>query len=277
MKKTFIYLFILLCFACRNKQEYTLCGTLYMDSNTVVDMLGIQMEDTLLYVKVDSAGYFSTTIPFREVVFCNLFGVAVTGEERWQFVTPVALQANASVDLDFHLTGGQTSIGATDPDNRALQAFREWSLNQSRTLWSNPPAGTELASRLARFPCEVQRITERERLDSTTAGYLSAWANIECLNLAHGLFRDSIPAALASALPVISQALDVPYWKLLYGSDLYISEYLQQNAPEPEDQIRLLQERFRISSIRENITRRIIEDYIRRHPYSGEHLAHRKI
>lgn len=88
MKKTFIYLFILLCFACRNKQEYTLCGTLYMDSNTVVDMLGIQMEDTLLYVKVDSAGYFSTTIPFREVVFCNLFGVAVTGEERWQFVTP---------------------------------------------------------------------------------------------------------------------------------------------------------------------------------------------
>ena len=108
MKKTFIYLFILLCFACRNKQEYTLCGTLYMDSNTVVDMLGIQMEDTLLYVKVDSAGYFSTTIPFREVVFCNLFGVAVTGEERWQFVTPVALQANASVDLDFHLTGGQT-------------------------------------------------------------------------------------------------------------------------------------------------------------------------
>lgn len=82
MKKTFIYLFILLCFACRNKQEYTLCGTLYMDSNTVVDMLGIQMEDTLLYVKVDSAGYFSTTIPFREVVFCNLFGVAVTGEER---------------------------------------------------------------------------------------------------------------------------------------------------------------------------------------------------
>ena len=124
MKKTFIYLFILLCFACRNKQEYTLCGTLYMDSNTVVDMLGIQMEDTLLYVKVDSAGYFSTTIPFREVVFCNLFGVAVTGEERWQFVTPVALQANASVDLDFHLTGGQTSIGATDPDNRALQAFR---------------------------------------------------------------------------------------------------------------------------------------------------------
>lgn len=76
-------------FACRNKQEYTLCGTLYMDSNTVVDMLGIQMEDTLLYVKVDSAGYFSTTIPFREVVFCNLFGVAVTGEERWQFVTPV--------------------------------------------------------------------------------------------------------------------------------------------------------------------------------------------
>ena len=254
MKKTFIYLFILLCFACRNKQEYTLCGTLYMDSNTVVDMLGIQMEDTLLYVKVDSAGYFSTTIPFREVVFCNLFGVAVTGEERWQFVTPVALQANASVDLDFHLTGGQTSIGATDPDNRALQAFREWSLNQSRTLWSNPPAGTELASRLARFPCEVQRITERERLDSTTAGYLSAWANIECLNLAHGLFRDSIPAALASALPVISQALDVPYWKLLYGSDLYISEYLQQNAPEPEDQIRLLQERFRISSIRENIT-----------------------
>ena len=250
MKKTFIYLFILLCFACRNKQEYTLCGTLYMDSNTVVDMLGIQMEDTLLYVKVDSAGYFSTTIPFREVVFCNLFGVAVTGEERWQFVTPVALQANASVDLDFHLTGGQTSIGATDPDNRALQAFREWSLNQSRTLWSNPPAGTELASRLARFPCEVQRITERERLDSTTAGYLSAWANIECLNLAHGLFRDSIPAALASALPVISQALDVPYWKLLYGSDLYISEYLQQNAPEPEDQIRLLQERFRISSIR---------------------------
>ena len=93
MKKTFIYLFILLCFACRNKQEYTLCGTLYMDSNTVVDMLGIQMEDTLLYVKVDSAGYFSTTIPFREVVFCNLFGVAVTGEERWQFVTPVALQA----------------------------------------------------------------------------------------------------------------------------------------------------------------------------------------
>ena len=57
------------------------------------------------------------------------------------------------------------------------------------------------------------------------------------------------------------------------GSDLYISEYLQQNAPEPEDQIRLLQERFRISSIRENITRRIIEDYIRRHPYSGEHLA----
>ena len=230
MKKTFIYLFILLCFACRNKQEYTLCGTLYMDSNTVVDMLGIQMEDTLLYVKVDSAGYFSTTIPFREVVFCNLFGVAVTGEERWQFVTPVALQANASVDLDFHLTGGQTSIGATDPDNRALQAFREWSLNQSRTLWSNPPAGTELASRLARFPCEVQRITERERLDSTTAGYLSAWANIECLNLAHGLFRDSIPAALASALPVISQALDVPYWKLLYGSDLYISEYLEQNA-----------------------------------------------
>ena len=134
MKKTFIYLFILLCFACRNKQEYTLCGTLYMDSNTVVDMLGIQMEDTLLYVKVDSAGYFSTTIPFREVVFCNLFGVAVTGEERWQFVTPVALQANASVDLDFHLTGGQTSIGATDPDNRALQAFREWSLNQSRTF-----------------------------------------------------------------------------------------------------------------------------------------------
>lgn len=154
MKKTFIYLFILLCFACRNKQEYTLCGTLYMDSNTVVDMLGIQMEDTLLYVKVDSAGYFSTTIPFREVVFCNLFGVAVTGEERWQFVTPVALQANASVDLDFHLTGGQTSIGATDPDNRALQAFREWSLNQSRTLWSNPPAGTELASRLARFPAK---------------------------------------------------------------------------------------------------------------------------
>ena len=126
MKKTFIYLFILLCFACRNKQEYTLCGTLYMDSNTVVDMLGIQMEDTLLYVKVDSAGYFSTTIPFREVVFCNLFGVAVTGEERWQFVTPVALQANASVDLDFHLTGGQTSIGATYPDNRALQAFREF-------------------------------------------------------------------------------------------------------------------------------------------------------
>ena len=171
------------------------------------------------------------------------------------------------------LPAARRSIGATDPDNRALQAFREWSLNQSRTLWSNPPAGTELASRLARFPCEVQRITERERLDSTTAGYLSAWANIECLNLAHGLFRDSIPAALASALPVISQALDVPYWKLLYGSDLYISEYLQQNAPEPEDQIRLLQERFRISSIRENITRRIIEDYIRRHPYSGEHLA----
>ena len=66
-----------------------------MDSNTVVDMLGIQMEDTLLYVKVDSAGYFSTTIPFREVVFCNLFGVAVTGEERWQFVTPVALQTKA--------------------------------------------------------------------------------------------------------------------------------------------------------------------------------------
>lgn len=87
-----------------------------------------------------------------------------------------------------------------------MQAFREWSLNQSRPL-SNPPAGTELASRLARFPCEVQRITGTERLDSTTAGYLSAWANIECLNLAHGLFRDSIPAALASALPVISQAL----------------------------------------------------------------------
>ena len=104
MKKTFIYLFILLCFACRNKQEYTLCGTLYMDSNTVVDMLGIQMEDTLLYVKVDSAGYFSTTIPFREVVFCNLFGVAVTGDERWQFVTPVALQANASV-LQIRTTG----------------------------------------------------------------------------------------------------------------------------------------------------------------------------
>ena len=100
MKKTFIYLFILLCFACRNKQLYTICGTLYMDINTVVYMLGIHMEDTLLYVKVDSAGYFSTTIPFREVVFCNLFGVAVTGEERWQFVTPVALQANASVDLD---------------------------------------------------------------------------------------------------------------------------------------------------------------------------------
>ena len=147
MKKTFIYLFILLCFACRNKQEYTLCGTLYMDSNTVVDMLGIQMEDTLLYVKVDSAGYFSTTIPFREVVFCNLFGVAVTGEERWQFVTPVALQANASVDLDFHLTGGQTSIGATDPDNRALQAFREWSLNQSPLEQSACRNGTRFPPR----------------------------------------------------------------------------------------------------------------------------------
>lgn len=69
MKKTFIYLFILLCFACRNKQEYTLCGTLYMDSNTVVDMLGIQMEDTLLYVKVDSAGIFPQLFLFGRWFF----------------------------------------------------------------------------------------------------------------------------------------------------------------------------------------------------------------
>lgn len=171
-----------------------------------------------------------------------------------------------------------------------LPAARRPSVLQIRTTGHCRPSGNGRSTKAE--PFGAIRLPERNSLPASPGfhaksnvlpngsgsiqrlpGYLSAWANIECLNLAHGLFRDSIPAALASALPVISQALDVPYWKLLYGSDLYISEYLQQNAPEPEDQIRLLQERFRISSIRENITRRIIEDYIRRHPYSGEHLA----
>lgn len=273
MKKTIIHLLILLCFACRDKQACTLSGSLYTDGNTTVETLGMQTTDTLFSIMADSTGHFSVTVSSRETLFCRLFGVASTGGERWQFATPVALHPDASVHLDLRLSKKQASIIATDADNRALQAFREWSLAQSRSLWSNPPAETEAASRLALFPSEAQRIIAQEHPTPATADYLATWANVECLNLAHGLFYGKMPASLASHLPAIPKTLDVAYWSLFYGSDLYIIEYLQGKTPEPEAQIRLLQEEFHTSSIQEKISRKIIENYIRQRPYSEEYLS----
>ena len=273
MKKAFIYFLMLLCFACRSKQEYPLAGILHTDENTVVETIGIQAPDTLLYVTADSTGHFSVSLPFHEAAFCRLFGVATSGERRWQFATPVALRAGKTVHLDFYLSGSRANITATDPDNRALQIFREWSEAKTRNLWKNPPAETELASQLALFPDEVGRIVDKERPGHLTADYLNTWARMECLSLAHNLSRSKKSAALAAQLPAIPQILDVPYWQLFYGSELYIIEYLQQNAPEPEDQIRILQEQFRTPEIRTKVTRQIIENYIRQHPYSEEHLA----
>ncbi len=273
MKKTFIYLFILLCFACRSKQDYTLCGILHVDSNTVVDMLGIQTEDTLLYVKADSAGYFSTTIPFQEVAFCNLFGITVTGEERWQFTTPIALHPGKLVHLDFCFADNQAVIIASDPENRALQAFRQWSEAKSRSLWRSLPGESDIADSLALFPGEACRIIAEVRPEKLTADYLVSWANVEYLNLAYSLYGGKIPAALVGQLPAVPQVLDVPYWQLFYGSDLYIIEYLQRSAQEPDAQMCLLQEQFLTPSIRTKITRRLIEHYISHYSYSEENEA----
>lgn len=273
MKKTVIYLLVLLGFACRDKQACTLSGSLHTDGNTTIETLGMQTTDTLFTITADSTGHFSVAVPSRKTAFCRLFGVASTGGERWQFATPVALSPDASVHLDLRLAEKQASFIPQDRDNRALQAFREWSLAQSRSLWSNPPAETEAASRLALFPSEAQRIIAQERPTPATADYLSTWANVEYLNLTHGLYYGKIPASLASKSPAIPNTLDVAYWSLFYGSDLYIIEYLQGEAPEPEDQIRLLQAQFHTPSIREKISRKIIENYVRQRPYSEEHLA----
>lgn len=273
MKKTFIYLLILLAFACRKQTEYTLSGTLHTDGNTVVETLGIQTPDTLFTITADSSGHFSVAVPSPKAAFCHLFGVASTGGERRQFSTPVALHPDTPTHLDFHLTDSQIRISATDPDNRTLQAFREWSLAKSRTLWSNPPAETDIASHLALFPSEAQHIILREHPGKATADYLATWANIECLNLANGLFYGKMPASIASHLPSVPKTLDVPYWTLFYSSELYIIEHLQQSAPEPEAQLALLQKEFRTPSLREKVTRRIIENYVRQRSFSEEHLA----
>ncbi len=264
---------MLLCFACRSKQENPFTGTLRVDGNTVVETLGIQTPDTLLYVTTDSTGRFFVSLPFHEAAFCRLFGVATTGKERWQFATPVALQAGKAVHLDFYLTDNRTSITAIDRNNRALQMFREWSEVKTRNLWKNPPAETELASQLASFPSEALRIIGEEHPGHSTADFLNTWASIEYLSLAHNLSSRKMSATLTAQLPAIPQILDVPYWQLFYGSSLYIIEYLQQNASEPEDQIRILQEQFRTPEIRTKVTRQIIERYLRQHPYSEEHLA----
>lgn len=274
MNKLLISLFVLCSFACQNKTIYTLSGKIQSGK---VNSLFFQGCDTTFTITPDSNGCFSMTLPVQKVPFFTLSGV-VEEENKWQFSSPIYLIASSNVNITMNFVNKKLDIQAEDKDNQALQEFRKFSQEQNRQLWTATPAPDSIAIFLSYFSKKAQKISSEFSPNKKVNEYIEKWSNMECLDAVLNLkfiysnaSDRQIPTDLE--LPSIPLTCDIAYWKLFYNCPAHIVSYLNQQSKEPEEQLRLLKEQFKIPDLRIEVNNRIIDNYMRNYSYSDKNYS----
>ena len=268
-------MFVSLCIACQNHTEPVFSGKISAGENVSRYMLKLQGVDTSFIIKPDAEDHFSIVCSESTPFFMLEGKVWDRNKEQWNFVSPVYLQPGKSVTVNLMWKDGYMEIDTDDKVNRTIQAFRLYHGQIMKELWENPPLSGELENWVADYSRKAVGIVEKRRYNDEVRTFLTAWRQIEYINVMKGiryLFPEDstfrLPESLTGNLPDIPQVLDKPYWKLFPHSEKDILFYLQDCEEEPEGQLNVLKERFQTESIRQNISKQIIMQFLKRYPYS---------
>lgn len=274
MNKLLIALLVLCSFACQDKTICTLSGDIQAGK---VSTLSFQGCDTNFTITPDANGHFRVTIPTQKIPFFTLAGV-VEEENKWQFSSPVYLEAGANVCMTINFVNTTSEFSVKDNNNQALQHFREYCQKQNRHLWTTTPSPDTVEHFLSNFIEKAQEINTSSSPDKKVKEYIEKWANMEYLSAVSNLKfiysripNWTVPTNLE--LPSVPQTCDIAYWKMFYDCPMHVSTYLNQQSKEPEEQLHLLQEQFKNLDLRIEVTNRIIENYLRNYSYSDENYS----
>lgn len=240
--------------------------------------LSLRNGDSLVSVPVDSLeGRFSTEVVCDRPKIVTLWGVIGKGEDKWPFSRSVFISPGKDLKMFLHATDRQMTLtfDVQDRNNDALNEYEQFYQSHIRTLWVSTPTAKEAPNFLKAFHTQAEAIIAgyepgpeiREYL--TIYGYLGYLESIQNLRFLYR--RDTtnrLAEGLEKAVPSPEKILDNPTALLFSGTIPRINNYLSKQTPTPEEQIRLLKEKFTQPEIIKEVIIYILQDFLSAYDYT---------
>lgn len=270
---------LLLGVACQSGAEYTMRGKVSTTQNVMNYKLTLRGVDTTINIVPDAENNFQVNLP-EGVPFFNLeCSVTTQNRKMWQFTSPICFEAGKALKINIELGDTKEKIEMNDKTNKIIQELRACYNQKMRELWNETPNLANLENWINAHIKNIKDIIAKEEYSAQSAEFIDTWKQVELLKFFKGVryfFPDddtyTMPDHLLKLIPDAAQTFDRTYWKLFEYSDMEIMSYLQTHEKEPEGQMKMLNERFQTQTIREEISNRIVANFLKRYPYSLENV-----
>lgn len=243
--------------------------------------ISLRTKQEKLTVEADSLTHtYSLELNNSASGFFTIQGIVETPEGPWQFSQDLFCSPGTTIQPD--LKAGERkmeiSVDPKDKNNSALVDYNRFSLTHLYKLWTNTPPTGEAKIFLQQYIDSANYFSEKKHLKEPVKKYLQIKSYLDYTtginHLAYIYKQDGagqLPAGLGTGLPAIETILDDSL-ALLFPDDLeqILYQYLSKQSDLPEDQLKILQEKFTQPQIREILTSTILEIYVQSYNYSQD-------
>lgn len=234
-----------------------------------------------LPVKADSLTHtYSLELSNSASGFVTIQGIVETPEGPWPFSQDLFCSPGTTIRTDLKAGERQMeiSVDPKDKNNNALVDYNRFSLRHLYKLWTSTPPAGEAKTFLQKYIDSANYLSEKKYLKEPVKKYLQIKSYLDYAkginHLAYIYQQDrtgQLPADIESGLPAIETVLDDSL-ALLFPNDLeqILYQYLNKQSQLPEDQLKILQEKFTQPQIREILISTILDIYVQSYNYSQD-------
>lgn len=277
----YLFLFSIFCSCQASAGETRLAGRFKGMEKVEHHRFTLRGVDTTYVIQPDAGSAFEVVVKGAEPFYMLEGSLLMRDRANRQITSPLYLKAGETLTVEIDLATVPIALATADADNAALQEFRSFSERKMQDfLFDKIPDWNTIESWVDTYRSEARELVASRKIGKPVMEFLDSWRQVEDKKMMDAVrfqFPDNdsfcLPRRFREEKPDLPAFLDRPYWTLFPNSDMYIMFYLQDLGKEPEEQLAALNRLFTTPSLRQDISGKIVDQYMKRTPYSPENLA----
>lgn len=237
--------------------------------------------DTTYVIKPGAEAAFELQLKGNEPFYLLEGSLLMNDRSNKQLTTPLYVKGGATLKMEIDLAAAPVEVTTANAENRALQEFRQFAERKMQEfLFDKIPNWNTVEEWVDSYRKEALDLVKARQVEEPVADFLNSWRQVEDKKMMDAVrfqFPDNdsfrLPSRFKEEKPNLAAFLDRSYWSLFPQSDMYVMAYLQDQGKEPEEQLAALNRLFKTPSIRRVMTEQIVDQYMKRTPYSPENLT----